>query len=184
MKLVIGLVGRIGSGKSAVSEHLRSKYGASQHRFSQILEDLLDRLYLPHKREYLQRLGASLRAELGMDTIVNAFRKDLEKDPSDIIVVDGIRYENEVEMLRGFKNNVLIFIDAPARDRYERCVVRGEKEEAELSFAEFLEIEMRETERRIDVIGKKSDYIIENTGTLEELFQKVDEIIEKLKIKT
>jgi dephospho-CoA kinase len=177
MKLVIGLVGGIGSGKTSVSEYLSSRYGASQHRFSQILMDILDRLYLPHRREYLQKLGASLRAELGMDVIVNAFKKDLEKDPSDLIVIDGIRYENEVEMLRSFENNLLIFITAPVRDRYERIVVRGEKDEAAITFAEFLESEMRETERYIDVIGKKADYVIENTGTLEELYAKVDAIM-------
>jgi|Deesub1362A_J573_1020465.scaffolds.fasta_scaffold00166_72 dephospho-CoA kinase len=179
MKLVIGLVGGIGSGKTTVSEYLSSKYGASQHRFSQILMDILDRLYLPHKREYLQKLGASLRAELGMDVIVNAFKKDLEKDPSNLIVIDGIRYDNEVEMLRSFENNILIFINAPVRDRYVRAVTRKEKGEASMTFAEFLESEMRETEQRIEVIGRKADYIVDNTGTIEELQKKIDEIMKE-----
>ncbi|MFQ6137212.1 MAG: AAA family ATPase, partial [Candidatus Hydrothermarchaeales archaeon] len=141
MKLVVGLVGRIGSGKGVVSEHLHEKYGASQHRFSQVLMDLLDRLYLPHDREYLQDLGACIRNTLGMEVIVDAFKRDLESDDSDIIVVDGIRYENEVEMLRSFENNLLIFIDAPPKLRYERCRDRGEKGEAGITFEEFLEAE-------------------------------------------
>jgi dephospho-CoA kinase len=88
MQLVIGLVGRIGSGKTAVSEYLQEKYGAKEHRFSQILMDILDRLYLPHERAHLQNLGRSLRAELGEDVIVNAFRQDLERDISEILIVD------------------------------------------------------------------------------------------------
>ena len=80
MKLVIGLVGRIGSGKTAISEYLQKNYGAREHRFSQILMDILDRLYLPHERTHLQNLGKILRAELGEEVIVNSFRQDLEKD--------------------------------------------------------------------------------------------------------
>jgi dephospho-CoA kinase len=178
MKLVVGLVGRIGSGKTSVSEHLHLKYGASQYRFSQILVDILERLHLPPKREYLQTLGTVLREELDQNAIVYALEKDLEKDPADIIVIDGIRYENEVEMLRKFENNVMIFIDSPVKDRYKRCIMR---EKSKMSFAEFLEIEMKETERYIDVIGRKAEYVIKNTGTLQELLEKVDKIMEEIK---
>ncbi|RLI93764.1 MAG: hypothetical protein DRO94_04460 [Candidatus Altiarchaeales archaeon] len=180
MKLVIGLTGRMGSGKTSVSKYLSRKYGASEMRFSQILMDILDRLYLEHRRENLQKLGECVRKALGMDVIVNAFENDLRNENSDIIVVDGIRYKNEVDMLRRFRDNVLIFIDAPARLRYERCRKRGEKGESSINFKEFLMAEKRETERYIDEIGEVADYRIENIGTLEDLYQKVDEIMEKI----
>lgn len=178
MKLVIGLSGSIGSGKTTVSEHLQNNYGASKRGYSQILMDILDRLYLPHEREYLQKIGASLRDSLCEDVIVNAFQKDLEKDSSEIIVIDGIRYMNEVDMLRRFENNILLFIDAPVEMRYERCRRRGEKGEDRISFEEFLMAENRETERQIPEIKKVAEYVIENTGTLEELLKRVDEILE------
>ena len=106
MTRVVGLVGRMGAGKGVVSDYLNKEYGASQHRFSQVLMDLLDRLYLPHERKFLQELGASIRSKLGREVIVEAFRKDLRKDDSNIIVVDGIRYKNEVDMLRSFEKNL------------------------------------------------------------------------------
>lgn len=181
MKLVIGLVGHIGSGKTAVSKHLQDRYGGREHRFSQILMDILDRLYLPHERAHLQNLGKSLRAELGPDVIVNAFKRDLEKDPSDLLIVDGIRYENEVELLKGFGNSALIFVAAPPEIRYERAVKRGEKGEADISYEQFLENEKAETEKRIGAIGEMADYTIDNSGTLDELLEKVDEIMEAVK---
>jgi dephospho-CoA kinase len=141
--------------------------------------DILARLYLPDKREYLQLLGECLREKLGKDVIVNAFRKDIERDRAEILVIDGIRYWNEVELLRSFENNVLIFVTAPSEIRYNRCTKRGEKGEARITYEEFLKAEERETERRIDEIGKKADYILENTGTKEELIGKVEEIIKK-----
>lgn len=180
MSNVLGLVGRIGSGKTAVSEYLQDNYGAKEHRFSQILMDILDRLYLPHERKHLQNLGKSLRAELGEDVIVNAFKRDLEKDTSEILIVDGIRYENEVELLKE-KNGVLLFVTATPEVRYERAVKRGEKGEATITFEQFLENELAETEKHIEVIKSDADYIIDNSGTLEELYKKVDEIIEALK---
>jgi len=181
MKLVIGLVGEIGGGKTAVSEHLKEKYSASQHRFSQILMDVLDRLHLPHDRELLQNLGHSLRESLGDDVIVRAFEQDLRKEDAEVIVIDGIRYWNEVELLRKFKPSILIYVTAPAKARYERCKSRGEKGESSITFEEFTENEKRETERYVAEIGEKADFKLENTGPLEELLQKLDEIVSSLK---
>lgn len=179
MQLVIGLVGHIGSGKTSVSKYLQDNYGAKEYRFSQILMDILDRLYLPHERAHLQNLGKSLRAELGKDVIVNAFRHDLEKDQSEMLIVDGIRYENEVEMLKE-KGGQLIFVTASPEVRYERAVARGEKGEAEITFEQFLESEKAETEKHIEMIEDSADYIIDNSGTLDELHEKVDRIMEVL----
>lgn len=179
MKLVLGLVGRIGSGKTAVSEYLQENYGAREHRFSQILMDILDRLNLPHERAHLQNLGKSLRAELGPDVIVNTFKHDLEKDQSDVLIVDGIRYENEVNMLKE-KNGVLIFVTASPEVRYERAVARGEKGETRMTYEQFLESEKAETEKHIEMIKESADYVIDNSGTLDELYEKVDRIMEVL----
>jgi dephospho-CoA kinase len=94
MKLVIGLTGNIGAGKTVVSEHLHKKYKADQVRFSRILMDVLDRLYLPKDRKNLQTLGVVVRDSFGGNVIVNAFKKDMEKSKSHVVVVDGIRYVN------------------------------------------------------------------------------------------
>ena len=179
MKLVIGLTGNIGAGKSVISDHLHKKYGAERFRFSQILMDVLDRLYLPKDRCNLQTLGVVVREKFGGDVIVNAFRKDLEKSRSSVVVVDGIRYMNEVDMLRSFDNNVLLFIDAPARTRYERVVKRGEKGEGKINFEEFLETEKQGTEKNLPKIKKAADYVIENEGSIDALLKEVDAIVKK-----
>lgn len=179
MKLVIGLTGNIGAGKTVISNHLHKKYKADQLRFSQILMDVLDRLYLPKDRGNLQTLGEVLRKSFGESVIVDAFRKDLEKSRAQVIVVDGIRYVNEVEMLRSFPNNVLLFIDAPAAIRYARVVARGEKGESRISFEEFQKAEKRGTEKGLPVIRKLADYVIENDGSLETLLKKVDAIVKE-----
>jgi len=179
MKLVIGLIGRIGSGKGFVGDYLCENYDAKRHTISEILSDILKRLHLPVKREYLQKLGASLRSGLGHGVIVNALKGDIKKDKSQIIIIDGIRYMNEVEMLRGFENNLLLGVDANPKLRYERCVLRGEKDEGKITLSEFLENENRETEKYINDVMKESDYTLNNDGTKEELIEKIEDILKK-----
>ena len=147
-KLVIGLIGRMGSGKGFVGDYLCENYNASRHTISDILADVLKRLHLPVTRAHLQKLGASLRSELGSNVIINALKGDVEEDNSNIIIIDGIRYMNEVEMLRTFENNLLLSIDANPELRYERCVLRGEKGEDKITFEEFMANENRETNKQ------------------------------------
>ena len=181
MKLVIGLAGGIGSGKSMASEYLHSRYGAERLRFSQILADVLDRIHLPCDRKNLQTLGEILRKYFGPDVVVNAFEKDLEGINADIVVVDGLRYINEVAMLKSSENNVLIYIEAPQKTRYERSVRRAEKGEAGASFEDFLKAEQRETEKHLPEIKKAANAVIMNDGTPEGLFAKIDGILEEKK---
>ena len=179
MKLVIGLIGRIGSGKGFVGDYLYENYDVSVHTISDILADILKRLHLPYKREYLQKLGASLRSELGHDVIVNALKKDIEEDTSSIIIIDGIRYMNEVDMLRTFENNLLLSIDAPPDVRYKRCISRGEKGEDKITFEKFMENENKETERHVNEVMKAADYTINNTRTKEDLIREIRKIMKE-----
>jgi len=177
MKLVVGLIGPIGSGKGSIGDYLCENHNASRHTISSILADVLKRLHLSVTRERLQKLGASLRTELGHDVIVNALRGDVEEDESNIIIIDGIRYANEVDMLRTFENNLLLGIDAKPEVRYGRCVIRGEKGEGKITFDEFLANESRETEKNIRDVMKKTNYLKKNNGTREELIKRLEEIL-------
>jgi dephospho-CoA kinase len=177
MKTIIALSGKMGSGKTAASDFLHEKYGAKQMRFSQILMDVLSRLHVPASRENLQKLGHALRSSVGENVVVDAFKADLEAEDAEIIVVDGVRYPNEVDLVRSFPEGILLFLDAPQKVRYERCVKRGEKGEASISFKEFAESEKKPTERHLDEIKKLADFVVENEGPLSELRKRIEEIL-------
>ncbi len=176
MILIIGLAGRIASGKGTVAQYLIKKYNAKQFVYSDILRDILKRLYIPITRENLQDLGKSLRAGLGPDVLVNAMKGDLMTGKGELRLVDGVRYVNEVEMLRTFPHNILIFVDAPLKLRYERAKERGVRGEESLTLAEFKKLDRAETERELDRVRSMADYIIDNSGTLEELYKQVDDL--------
>lgn len=178
MKLIVGLVGRIGSGKSTVGEHLKDNYSAVELRYSGILTEVLETLSIPVTRENLQVLGKTLRETFGRDVLVKAMRGKLANTGSDVVIVDGIRYSNEVEMLREFDNTLLLFVDVPAPMRYERAVKRGERGEAGITFEEFMANEGAETERYIDPLKDMADHVLDNSGTPEELIEKVETILD------
>ncbi len=179
MTRYIGLAGRIGSGKTTVSKHLQDKYDANERRFSEILEEILGTLRFPIKREYLQKLGKVLREEFGHGILVEVMKKKLEEETADAIVVDGVRYANEVDMLRSLKDSILIFVSAPPELRYERVVKRGTRGEAAISYDDFLKNEEAATERELEIVEQQADYVLENVGTIEELLQNLDGIMKE-----
>lgn len=179
MKLVIGLSGRIGGGKGTIGDYLMRKHGAEGRRFSDILRDLLLRLHIPIERAALQSLGATLRTQFGDDILVKTLQKDLETAEAKIVIVDGVRYPNEVDMLRSFENSILFFVDAPPEIRFERVRKRGEKGEDKIDYAEFLRAEERETERHLDEVMALADYRLDNSGGFEDLYKQIDRALKE-----
>lgn len=179
MTLVIGLAGRIGSGKGTVAKYLEERYGAKKFVYSDILGDLLDRLHLPKTRENLQKLGEGIREKLGDDVLVNAMVGEVKGSTQSIMIIDGIRYANEVEMLRSFEENLLMFTDAPVLTRYERCVARAQKGEEKEGFSDFELRDNAPTELELEQVRGMADHVIDNSGSIDDLFEKVDEIMDK-----
>lgn len=179
MTFMVGLVGRIGCGKSTIGGHLKENYSAVELRYSGILTEVLTALSIPVTRENLQTLGKTMREAFGKDVLVKAMKGKLENTDSSMIIVDGIRYPNEVEMLREFDDTILIFVDVPPEVRYDRVVKRGERGEAGISFEEFKANEEAETEKYIDIIKGMADHVLDNTGTPEELIEKVETIMKE-----
>ena len=173
MTRIIGLIGGIASGKTVVADYLVKEKGASYYRFSDVLRDVLKRLHKPDTRENLQDLGLALRKSFGDGLLAGVLREDILADGAELIVVDGIRYQDEFDMVKGLGGRV-VYVTSPEKARFERVLRRGTRGEAKITFEEFRKCEERETERMIDALGKKADIVIENTGTMDELRRKIE----------
>lgn len=180
-KLIIALAGEIGSGKGTFADYLREKYQAKVMKFSDPLRNILDRLHLDAKREFLQDLSTVLRKRFGEDLLSKTLFEDAKRCKEKIVVIDGVRRESDIEHFKNLKNFVLIFINLKERDRYERLVKRGEKtDDFSKTYEEFLKDHSREAEVYVKNIKKLANYTISNDSTLQEFYAKIDELMSKI----
>ena len=95
----------------------------------------------------------------------------LTKDTIPNLVVTDVRYPNEVQALKklGF---TIVKVQVPVEVSVDRCI------DTEINFTE--ELLLHESEQMAESNEHYYDYIIDNTGTLEELYKKVDEMMEVL----
>lgn len=189
MKIVIGLVGEKGSGKGTFTRILKELIPQKNIvciRFSDLLKETLILWDILLTRENLQDIAVVMDKGFGKGTVTHAVYKRIEKEKADIVIIDGVRWPTDVDMIRKFKHNFLIYITAGLKIRYERIKARKEKTgEEKTNLRQFLKEERALTEKFIPKIGKKADFIIENNKGLENLAVKVREFCgNNLQIKT
>lgn len=180
--IIIGLVAEMAGGKTTVANYLTEKYGAANYGFGIIMRDLTNRLHLPPTRENLSYLSLVIRQQFGQDVLAKAMAEDIKADTEHtMIVVESIRREEDIKFLRELKGFHLISIKADMKTRYERLIKRREKEDdANKTYEQFVKDHELDTEVSIVPLLDKAEYIIENNGSLEELHQKIDNIIKTL----
>ncbi|MDD3487636.1 MAG: AAA family ATPase [Candidatus Moranbacteria bacterium] len=179
-KIIIGLVGESGSGKDTVADYLSEKYGAILMRFADPLRETLSLYVENFSREDLQWFSFALRNRFGNKVLSETLRKRIDTVHEGIVFINGMRVLEDYDFVKSFSNSYVLYVTLDQKSRWERIYDRGEKADDAVSFEKFQEMERAEIEVSIPKIGAKADFRIENTGTREELFAKVDEIIHKL----
>jgi len=179
-KIIIGLVGESGSGKDTVADYLEEKYGAILMRFADPLRETLS-LYVQNiSREDLQWFSFALRNRFGNKVLSEALRKKIDLIDEGIVFINGMRVPEDYGFVKSFPNSFVVYVTLDQKSRWQRIYNRKEKSDDKASFEKFQEMERAEIEVSIPKIGEKADFRIENTGTKEELFAKVDELIHSL----
>lgn len=179
-KVILGFTGLLASGKGTAAKYLEKKYGAANLRFSTILRDVVDRLYIPQSRDNLIKMSEALRDNFGEDLLAKVMAGDAAKSDQPIIVIEGIRREADIIHLSALPNFVLVEIFAEPRTRYERLIKRGENtDDTTKTYGEFLADHQRSTELSILDVIKKATERVDNNGTMEELHRRLDELVEK-----
>ena len=177
MKLILGFVGHIGSGKGAACKYLQEKHDIGYYRYSTMLRDMLTRLYLPQDRDHMIHTSEMIRREFGENIIGHVMKEDVMRDTHEIVCIDGIR---RLEDLFEHPNLVLVFINSDERVRFERLAARAENtDDTKKTFEEFLADEKRSTELTIDTVAARATETIYNNGTIEEFQAALDALITK-----
>ena len=180
--MIIGLTGKNGSGKTAVSEYLVSR-GFEYHSLSDaIREEILDR-GLQITREVLIDVGNELREKFGPGILAERILPSLDSGQN--YVIDSIRNPQEVDVLRSRNDFTLLALEAEQGTRFERSRKRG-RENAAQTLSQFAEEEARELDsdnparQQLNATRQKADLIVTNDGTLEELHRRLDALLPPL----
>lgn len=178
MKKIIGIAGPIGCGKSTVARYIVEEHKGSSHRVSDILRNTLDRYYLDHSLENMQKLSTAIRKAFGEDVLTKVFNEDVKNDEHEIIVIDGVRRLEDFEYLRKYPNFKLFFIEADMDICYERIVHRRENpDDGKKTFKEFKKENEHESEQQIKDLKNYANFTIDNNGDFKNLYKQVGDLL-------
>ena len=184
--IVLGLVGMPGAGKGECAKYAQ-KLGFKVVNMGDLVRLETENQGLELKDENVGRIAHSEREKHGYGvwarrTLGNL--KEMNIKPDELIIIDGIRGSTEVDVfinafLDKFKT---IAIKMPKEKRFELLQQRKRKD-APISRADFDARDERESKWGIKDAIEKADYIIFNTGTLDELRASVKELLDVIKVK-
>jgi dephospho-CoA kinase len=176
-KLVVGIAGLPGSGKTEVAK-IAVRFGYSYIRMGDVVVEEVRRRGLKVCEENVGAVASELRRTSEAEVARRCI--PLIREKPEPVVVDGIRGIAEVEKFRrefgdAFK---LVSVWSSQATRFSRISRRGREDDAQ-GWEEFLKKDRRELSWGLGEAMALSDYLIVNEGTLEELREKAEEIFRR-----
>ncbi len=171
---VIAFTGLPGSGKSE-AVNVAKEMGIKVVRMGDEIRKEARKMGLELNDKNLGKIADEMRREHGMDIWA---RRCLPEIKNDMVIIDGIRNIEEVELFRQhIKNFILIAIHASPNTRYERMMKRG-REDDSLSEEDLKERDERELRWGIGNVVAMADIVVVNEGSLDEFKEKIKKILE------
>ena len=166
------------SGKSTVTEYLKTKHGAVTFRFSDMLRDVAKRLHLENSRANLQQLSTVLRQNFGEDLMSQVLAADVEESKHNFIITEGVRRPTDITYLKELSGFHLIYLNVLERTRFERLTARRENpDDQNKTWEQFQREGKQESEQKIKEIAATAEFTVDNNGTMEQLRQQIDRIV-------
>lgn len=181
--IILGITGLPASGKDTIGDYLAQK-GFSKFNMSDVIREEMRSLYLPVDRTSMQNYMQEKRKAFGNDYLCDAIVKKV----TDKTIISGIRNRDEINAFKkSLGNNFLIVaVNSPIERRYESIKQRN-REGDNITFEQFKLEEEKESYNssgglEIKKVMEMADFSINNDGTKDDLYKKVDELISKLTI--
>lgn len=184
-KIIIGLTGKVGSGKGTILEILKEK-GFFATSISDCIREEVRERGEEITRDKLQDVGDEKRGKFGPSIWAEKTWEKVISQECPNAVIDSIRAEAEADFLKSHNNFTLIGVMAPAEVRFQRIKERGRESDPK-TFKEFIAVENKDIKSGIGDEGRdinrcleKADFVVENNGTIEELKEKIEKVLNKL----
>lgn len=179
-RVLIGITGRLASGKGRMTKEILKKFDAEHVRFSDSLRAVLDMYGVPQSRNNIDALSTFLRTTYGEHVLAKAVETRALKSSRDIVIIDGVRRSVDMETLSKHPHFKLVYIDASPEIRYERSKSRNENVgDADLTYDEFMRMDSWEPQQQIESLKSIADYVIDNNGSTEEFDAQIKDVLGK-----
>jgi len=166
-----------GAGKSTIADGLKPK-GYDIINMGNIVREEAKKRNLEATRENLGKLMLELREKNGPGAIAELVKPQIESSISDVILIDGVRSNDEIQVLRKFGSVKLLAIHASTNTRFDFLQKRGRTDDPQ-TIEHFEERDNRELGVGISNSIALSDYAISNVGlTKDELIESTFKIIQ------
>lgn len=166
-----------GAGKSTIADGLKSK-GYDIINMGNMVRQEAKKRNLEPSRSNLGKLMLELREKNGPGAIAELVKPQIESSSANVILIDGIRSNDEIEVLRKFGDVKLLAIHASTDVRFGFLQKRGRTDDPQTK-EHFEERDNRELNVGISNPIALSDDAISNTGlTKEELIEAAFKIIQ------
>lgn len=172
-RIIIGLGGETGAGKTTVAAYLQFKYGMKYFRYSKVIEEM----YHVTAKEDLQKIGAKIaNSEEEQRELTRYMIKNMDAQTS--YVIDGLRHLEDYDELQKYFGNDFVFIYLECRymNRYKRY---SKLHFNHISPEQFELINNHISERDIALLQFKANYRIDNNKGFKDLRLQVDNIIKQ-----
>jgi dephospho-CoA kinase len=134
---------------------------------------------LEASRENLGKLMLELREENGPGAIAELVKSKIQSSTANVLLIDGVRSNAEIDVLRKFGTVKLLAIHASTDTRFNFLQKRGRSDDPQTK-EHFNERDDRELGVGVSNSIALSDFAISNIGlTKDELIKKSNEIIQR-----
>jgi dephospho-CoA kinase len=170
-RFVVGITGRLGTGKTTAARYLSTQHGFNYIRYSQILADWFQED--PNRKANLQLMGWEVMSG-GLQAELNA--RLMAQMTSEVDwVVDGLRHTLDYESLKNaFTSSFhMLYIDSPRQERW----VRLQKHLRFCTFDDFCVADSHAVEQQIEALQQVAEAGIQNSGSIEDLYEKLTRFV-------
>jgi dephospho-CoA kinase len=193
-RIIVGIIGCVGSGKDTSGEYLVAKHGFKCISFAKKVKDVAhvvfgwDRDLLEGQtresrawreqvcpywgitpRAALQKIGTDMfREHIDPDVWIKAVLKEIQANPEQNYVITDCRFENEIAALKGLGAKIL-YVERGEQPVWARAARAGEP------FSEEYGIHISDWNPY--VLAQYADNEIKNNGTLEELYRHIESAV-------
>ncbi len=166
-----------GAGKSTIAEGLKPK-GYDIVNMGNAVREEAKKRNLESTSSNLGKLMLELREKNGPGAIAELIKPQIESSTANVILIDGVRSNDEIQVLRKFGNVKLLAIHASTDTRFDFLQKRGRSDDPKTK-DNFDERDDRELGVGISNPIALSDDAISNTGlTKDELIESAFAIIQ------